>query len=74
MTALVAAAVPEAILLAVVAEDRVTALLYRVADGFLVETVLWPAVWGTRSYFRRDLSQDEARAWLSGHGVEEVEV
>ncbi|MHB1608444.1 MAG: hypothetical protein ACYCXX_07360 [Acidiferrobacter thiooxydans] len=61
-------------LLAVVAEDRVTALLYKVGDGFLMETVVWPAVWGTHSLFRRDLTKDEARTWLSGHGVEEVEV
>ena len=76
MSAAVAAAVPEAILLAVVAEDRVSAALYwRPADdGFRLETLVWPAVWGTHSLFRRDLTKDEARTWLSGHGVEEVEV
>ena len=75
MSASVAEAVPEAILLAVVAEDRVSAALYWMpADGFRLETLVWPVVGGTRSHFRRDLSKDEARAWLVGHGVEEADL
>lgn len=49
-------------LLAVVAEDTATALLYRTAEGFALETVVWPVMWETRSRFSRDLSPDEARA------------
>ncbi len=62
---------PPPILLAVVAEDRVSAALYWMpAAGFRLETFAWPAMWGTRAHFSRDLSEDEARAWLLGHGVE----
>ena len=65
----------EEVLLAVVAEDTATALLYRTAQGFVLETVVWPAMWDTRGRFSRDLSPDEARAWMVGHGVEiEMEV
>ena len=60
------------VLLAVVAEDRVTATLYQTAGGrgFLLETIVWPAVWGTRSRFQRVLTTEEARAWVAGHGVD----
>ena len=61
-------------LLAVVAEDRVTALLSRADDGFLLETIVWPAVWGARGRFTRILTVAEARAWLGGHGLTEVEL
>ncbi len=61
----------EQILLAVVAEDRVTAVLYKAGDdGFFLETIVWPAVWGMRSHFSRDMTPGEARAWMIGHGVE----
>ncbi len=60
----------EAILLAVVAEDTATAMLYRRGDGFTLETIVWPAMWGTRSRFVRSLTPDEARAWVVGHGVD----
>ena len=59
-------------LLAVVAEDRVTAALYLTANGFLLETTMWPAMWGTRGRFSRVLSLDEAQAWMAGHGVDAV--
>ena len=65
---------PDDELLAVVAEDRVTAALYRTPDGFLLETTMWPAMWGTRSRFSRPLSLEEARAWMAGHGIMEVSV
>ena len=64
----------EPVLIAAVAEDRVTAALYQAGDGFFLETIVWPAVWGTRSLFSRDLTPNEARAWLVGHGIVEVEV
>ncbi len=64
----------EAVLLAVVAEDTATAMLYRTAQGFTLETVVWPAMWGTRSHFRRDLTPDDARAWVAGHGIVEVDL
>ena len=57
-------------LLAVVTEDTVTAMLYRTSGGFVLETVVWPAMWDTRGRFSRDLTHDEARAWAAGHGVE----
>jgi hypothetical protein len=67
--------VSEEVLLAVVSEDTATALLYRTAQGFALETVVWPAVWDTRGRFSRDLTPDEARVWAAGHGVEiEMEV
>ena len=56
----------EQILLAVVAEDRVTAALYKIGEDFALETTVWPAVWGTRSHFSRDLTPDEAQAWAAG--------
>ncbi len=37
-------------LLAVVAEDRATAMLYRGQGYYLLETVLWPAMWGERGF------------------------
>ena len=63
---------PDDELLAVVAEDRVTAALYRTPDGFLLETTMWPAMWGTRSRFSRPLSLEEARDWIAAHGLTEV--
>ena len=63
-----------AVLLAVVVEDRATDLLYKTGEGFVLETVIWPAVWGTRSHFRRDLTLDETRAWIVGHGITEVDL
>ncbi len=62
------------LLLAVVAEDRATALLYWAGASFVLETVVWPAMWDTRSRFVRALSLDEARAWITGHGVMEVDL
>ena len=61
-------------LLAVVAEDRATAGLYRTGHLFVLETLLWPAMWGTDSRFSRILTVGEARAWLAGHGLTEVEL
>ena len=61
-------------LLAVVAEDRVWASLSRTGHAFVLETLLWPAMWGTDSRFSRILTASEARAWLAGHGVMEVEL
>lgn len=58
------------VLLAVVAEDRVTALLYRTGADFTLETVVWPAVWGTRSLFSRAITPHEAKVWMEAHGVE----
>ena len=63
------------VLLAVVAEDRATATLYKTASGFLLDTILWPAMWGTRSHFSREMTMAEARAWVAGHEVDvEMEV
>lgn len=59
-------------LLAVVAEDRCSAGLYRTAGGFVLETTLWPAMWGTRSRFSRPLPLEEARDWIAAHGLTEV--
>ena len=64
----------EPVLLAVVAEDRVSASLYRAGQAFILETLLWPAMWGTDSRFTRVLTASEARAWLAGHGLTEVEL
>lgn len=64
----------EPVLIAAVAEDRVTAALYQAGDGFFLETIVWPAVWGTRSLFSRDLTPDEARQWAAGHGIMEVDI
>ena len=69
-----AAAAPAPDLLAVVAEDRVSASLYRTEQAFVLETLLWPAMWGTDSRFTRILTASEARAWLAGHGLTEVEL
>ena len=63
-----------AVLLAVVAENHATTLLYRTAYGFMLDTITWPPVWGTRSFFSRDLTPDEARAWVAGHGITEVDL
>jgi hypothetical protein len=68
------AAAPAPDLLAVVAEDRATAGLYRTGQAFVLETLLWPAMWGTDSRFTRVLTEDQARAWLAGHGLTEVEL
>lgn len=62
------------VLLAVVAEDTATALLYRTVTGFVLETVVWPPMWDTRSRFARALSLDEVRAWIAAHGVMEVDL
>ncbi|AWP24524.1 hypothetical protein C4901_15310 [Acidiferrobacter sp. SPIII_3] len=62
------------VLLAVVAEDRVTAALYRTPDGFLLETTMWPAMWGTHGRFQRALSTEEARDWIAAHGLTEVDL
>ena len=59
-------------LLAVVAEDRATAGLYRTGHLFVLETLLWPAMWGTQSRFTRVLTTDEARTWLAAHGIDGV--
>ena len=59
-------------LLAVVAEDRVSASLYRTGQAFVLETLLWPAMWGTRNFFSRYLTPDEARTWLAAHGIDGV--
>ena len=59
-------------LLAVVAEDRVSASLYRTEQAFVLETLLWPAMWGTDSRFTRVLTEDQARDWLAAHGIDEV--
>ena len=62
---------PPPILLAVVAEDRVSAVLYWMpAAGFRLEPFARAGRWGTRAHFSRDLSEDDARAWLLGHGLE----
>jgi hypothetical protein len=62
--------VSEEVLLAVVSENTATAILYRAGKNFILETIVWPAVWDTRGRFCRDLTPDEARAWAAGHGVE----
>jgi hypothetical protein len=66
----VAEAEAEHVLLAVVAEDTATAMLYRTDEGFVLETVIWPAMWDTRGRFSRDLSPNEAAEWAAGHGVD----